>query len=395
MLFLTPIYFAGLGAAGIHYKKTGLPVASLYLTYSVLLMPFAVHRFLTCFKQETYLRNKILSTYIIWFAVLAFLFITLQMQRNQTSQQKLVDTISLYMIVFIWLAVLPSLSLRKHDWATLFPAFNLFASVFLILLIITFIQFGPDSLSEAGGANHLLFGGMGAIIFVAWLWQGLSGSSIGISLLFYIGSLMALSVVLFTGSRGALVSGAIGFMSVVAAHVPNKKSISRITLLSIIVSGALLLFLNQITSSSGYKRILDASEGTKSQVGETRVDIYSASWSTFLDHPLFGKGPQQLSIYSGYYHYPHNIIIEIGTDFGIFGLIIFIFVMLILLKRGWALRRIPSSPVGALTVLLLVMLIQLQFSGSYTSMPIFWQFSSALSLCLLYSHATRDELPLP
>jgi len=104
-----------------------------------------------------------------------------------------------------------------------------------------------------------------------------------------------------------------------------------------------------------------------------RVKAYGLAIQLFVDHPLIGSGTGSFHYFHGYFHYPHNIFLEIGAENGILGLVLFGGFLLYLVMSY---RRISRNPnIGKINkklcygcfLIFLFQLIGLQFSGDITS----------------------------
>jgi len=85
---------------------------------------------------------------------------------------------------------------------------------------------------------------------------------------------------------------------------------------------------------------------------ELRIRIWKAGWRMFLDHPVLGVGAGQFStaygtVYSGREHgpwmRPHNLLIQVGCELGLVGLVAFGYFLLQILKVNRSILRLKEK----------------------------------------------------
>jgi len=85
---------------------------------------------------------------------------------------------------------------------------------------------------------------------------------------------------------------------------------------------------------------------------ELRLSVWKAGWRMFLDHPVLGVGAGQFStaygtVYSGREHgpwmRPHNLLIQVGCELGLVGLVAFGYFLLQILKVNRSILRLKEK----------------------------------------------------
>jgi O-antigen ligase len=103
---------------------------------------------------------------------------------------------------------------------------------------------------------------------------------------------------------------------------------------------------------------------------DPRVEIYIRNFNYFSDHPFYGIGiAGSVSIIS-HYQSAHNVFLEIAAELGIMGLIPFVGMVILLLKK------FLKSKDFLFSYLWLYSFIVIQFSGDIGLNPLFWFFSA-------------------
>lgn len=162
---------------------------------------------------------------------------------------------------------------------------------------------------------------------------------------------------LSSGSRGGLAGSAIGLIFVLTRHFLAFPRL-RIFLLVLVAIASLTLLLNGSRLAGGasakYKQGLFAS--SVSQVLGRRQYLYRRAWDITIAHPM-GLGGGGFASASTGLNYPHNIFLELGSEYGLPAVGLFT----ALLVAAWRSRRRvlggPGSPAaiaaGGFVILLL------------------------------------------
>lgn len=176
------------------------------------------------------------------------------------------------------------------------------------------------------------FAGMalGTLPFVYYLW---AGSNRIIKAVFLIQIAFALNIIIFSGSR----TGYVGFFILIFLFFIESKS-KRTFLLY----GATIFLISYLIIPQDYVKraetiyTLEEEQGRSS---ETRIEILKDAWEIFSTHPL-GIGvaafPAIRRDILGRYQDTHNLYLEVATNLGIQGVLIFflfVYKMLLLLNN--------------------------------------------------------------
>jgi len=85
---------------------------------------------------------------------------------------------------------------------------------------------------------------------------------------------------------------------------------------------------------------------------ELRIRVWKAGWRMFLDHPVLGVGAGQFrtaygTVYSGVAHgpwmQPHNLLIQVGCELGLVGLVIFGYFVFQLVKANRSILQLKGK----------------------------------------------------
>lgn len=161
----------------------------------------------------------------------------------------------------------------------------------------------------------------------------------------------AVIVSIATTSRGGTLAIAIA-LAVAVGIEARRRFFVAVGLLILMVSAYLYSPLGQASLA----RFVDPSSVPSVA---TRILLYQESFGIFTEHPLFGVGPDQLphhtAVQAGVY--PHNLLLKIGMDFGLPGLVLYLALLGILVakaRRLYARARDRRGRILGLTFLLLL-----------------------------------------
>ncbi|WP_423747030.1 O-antigen ligase family protein (plasmid) [Haladaptatus sp. SPP-AMP-3] len=212
----------------------------------------------------------------------------------------------------------------------------IFSVVIAAISIFQFVVVAGESQLRPFDATYLLVGrviGIAFLITVAYtLYEASSKMQrrVGIALSGLFGFIL-----LVNGARGPLLASfgaglwlGIGYFDLSKsprelAQTDLAKKIGAVVLIGAIVF-VVLLYLDELPNT--IQRIVATLSGKSTGSVEGRVDYYLASIPMWLSAPAFGHGIGSWPILYGMgdvKYYPHNIVLEILVEFGLFGLLLF------------------------------------------------------------------------
>jgi len=100
-----------------------------------------------------------------------------------------------------------------------------------------------------------------------------------------------------------------------------------------------------------------------------RAPLYENAWQGFLAHP-FGQGIGAFERENPVPQYPHNIVLEVAYEMGVFGLVCILGIYLLVVRRVWQCWNSP--PHRLLGILLLVIFLQPLKAGNIATFAFQW-----------------------
>lgn len=232
------------------------------------------------------------------------------------------------------------------------------------------------------------------IIFFYSLYQKESKRIFIYSVVFIVG----LYITYLTGLRSALLGLSI---FTIAAFIWSlyKKNLSKYhyySMILIVAAMTVLIFITPQSFSTSLRisnlvKIEDLSFGGDAPI-LTRVESYKISWQMFTERPLIGYGFGSFNGYNGIQwltiqKYPHNIILEILSELGLAGFVLFCFLAVYLIKKiihlpRWdpplTINHQPPVPMGStipfLLIAFLFSLFLAMFSKDISTQSFLWIF---------------------
>jgi len=254
---------------------------------------------------------------------------------------------------------------------------NIFITIgFGIPILKGYIKFGEYI--DIAGSTHLIIGYTMSILF-AYNLISLINSKKTFGKILYIGLILSnIAMVVFSGSRGSVVC--LVSISMVMLWSNRKKITFLKGLLTLIaLCTGMYILINKASNSFALQRMLLAFDG---RMGGRNI-FYNKAIDMIVASPILGSGIGAYANGFGIYVYPHNIVLEILTDFGIVGLIIF---LVIIIKAFSNLAKMlkqnkDEQLIGLLFISSFTMLL---FSGSYLTNIQFW-----MSFVLVYTYQSN------
>jgi len=165
--------------------------------------------------------------------------------------------------------------------------------------------------------------GLGFIIIIScWFFLQKKTSLVKLSQMIFM--LLALILILLSGSRGGFLATVFGILTliVIKRSIPSAKKIMLILAITTIVVLMLVLGIGSVSSRMSNLRNIDLSVAG-------RIGMLRAAWEHKWDHILFGRGTGNFaSILPAWavganLRHPHNIFVEYYIEWGLIGLMIF------------------------------------------------------------------------
>lgn len=219
--------------------------------------------------------------------------------------------------------------------------------------------------------NPIFFGHLGATILLLSYWTLRMGRE-GIlhKGFYYICITLGATAIIWSGSRGPLVST---IFSIIFIEVAKKKF--RLTIVIFLISSIILLSsfdfadlvkLDALLGSSIFERLVGAIMLTDTSVSGRLLQVKSGL-SLFLDNPIIGSALEDPT----FKIYPHNVFVEAFMATGLIGGLFFsAFLFGVLLKAYQLVEQ--KSIYGFLTPITVQYVIAAQFSGGLWNSNAMW-----------------------
>lgn len=143
------------------------------------------------------------------------------------------------------------------------------------------------------------------------------------------GSVFVMVFAMFqTGARGPLVA-LVGALVVFAGwlYLQLDLSVSRSQLVAAAASSVVGFGVLVVTAGTTVERMLRLFRWDEEVSGAARVDLFTSAVQYWLEQPLIGHGIGSFPVlYSGEdeRYYPHNIVLEVGVEAGLVGVVLFV-----------------------------------------------------------------------
>jgi O-antigen ligase len=217
---------------------------------------------------------------------------------------------------------------------------------------------------------------------------------------------LALFFLLLTRSRAGI---AATILAVFIYWILRKPITQKVAIVNFIICGIIFLFLS--LSDSLWQNVFNLTLLGKSRVDFVsltgRIPLWEVCISYIFDRPFLGYGFN--SFWTGKHvlavtneaNWPvgvpsaHNAYLEIALGLGIFGLIIYVFILLISIKKCYALFKTYHNEGYAFSFALLVwysFITILQSKGFSPGIPVFILFTIIAKLAFYLPEITKTQL---
>lgn len=249
--------------------------------------------------------------------------------------------------------------------------------IFYVLIVLTLLLALPNARTgvvvdgvmvdrgrlQLESLNPISLGRLGACLVIISVWSLVCGRKEASSLLSILFRLLAvilgLAVLIYSGSRGPMLSLASGvlFLSLALQSVNKIK----LTLVIFLTGCALYIafpYMSIDLIDKSVVRISNALSGSDAAT-QGRFNSYQGALEVFRANPLFGGLLEEPNTN----FYPHNILLESLMSTGVLGFVFLFSAMLIGVYTSFALMRERSNS-SWIGLLFIIYLVQAQFSGS-------------------------------
>ncbi|AXT71579.1 O-antigen ligase [Vibrio sp. dhg] len=222
---------------------------------------------------------------------------------------------------------------------------------------------------------------LGHIVIISTLYLSikiLMGERIN-NILFTLSTITSISLIIWLGGRGAILSYLIGIsLVIIFIYKHNELKIKNsVTLICLIITSLILSLPFNVYSWNGLNRLLDAKEyyvKDLNALSTNRIELWETSWNFIKEKPFFGYGAESFILNSDtVYRHPHNFIVQWLFDYGIIGLILFLSFIIYINKTSYINIKNDLSTNNLFSIAILVSIISNAFiSGTlYYSPPFF------------------------
>jgi len=391
-LFFITTYFLGFQ---ISEESMGFTIASIVLDLAIVVM------FIKYISRSKIGKHTVFGLFFVLFMLSLAIFSYLRLQLNPYTLTYFIKYFTSLSIPFFLLGVMIDFSNKRFLFSV-----EKYLTIFSTIIIISFFYITITTVSDVKqltAINSLNYQSIGYYLtfsgLIVFLYSFEKKNPYRILKLFtYI---LAFLLVVFTGARGPLVAFFLGTAAI--AFFKSRK----VFILILVVSFAFILLLNPIIDFL-YKNFPSFSSGVirglsflylgrnrdyplSAQIA-TRKPFYENALFVFGLFPYFGSGVGGFSYYSGVGIYPHNLFLELLSDYGLFGFLSFLIGVIYILTNILLLNKYVH---GLIVIAFVYSLTQLLFSGSFLCTSELWfSFGAVLSFfdfSLKTKHCQRES----
>lgn len=216
-------------------------------------------------------------------------------------------------------------------------------------------------------------------VLVNFGWFLFTKVGVGLRLLQIISFVTLLYIFIDTNTRGTIIAVSIAILFLSFVYVINHREWLKVLLfIPIIILGVILtskINPNLVERVSSNLQLITSSDQGESI--DNRQFAYSDAWNLLNEHPYFGAGTGDFEEHS-LLAYPHNTVLEILSENGIFG---FAFLLAVYISVSFYIVKICRyrEPIAyIIAAIVLLNLIEMQFSFTLWMHKSFYLFSGVL-----------------
>jgi O-antigen ligase len=250
---------------------------------------------------------------------------------------------------------------------------NLFITlIFILSLAIEFKEGSTLFQTLASTQNHLLIGYTSLTILVYNIYS-LKNNLFIYSKKYIINNLIIISlivinlmIIIFSGSRGAFITANI---FIIYAFLSSKKIWLKIIGIMLMFCIALIFFNSSIILKAFINKNQTLWFGRLTLLfsDESRFYLYRNAFNEFLKHPILGSG-----MYNTYVNYPHNLTLELLSEWGIIGTLFFFYILIKVILKFLNFYKKNNIYYAVYLWFFVEVLIKLQFSGTFKNDGFLW-----------------------
>ena len=378
-----------LSAIGLSSTSMSILVRALTLMFSCLAL------YKAALSRTPHVSAFVLALItFLTFYLLRILFDTLIIDRTLSKPD---NVYWIWAIGASFVPMLAAMTIRQDNVRAIFP----WVLTILVYCSLIAAMFGTTSFSADGGVtsanigrislsslNPISLGHLGVSTIIVCLFQiiNIRTSLSLISLVAIIGVILGAYLMIIAGSRGPVLAG-----FCVILYIFLLKGIIRGYMVIVVAVPVLYLgiqfavFIQETTDIYAVSRFASSgAENDQSVLG--RLSAYSDAIRQTKDSPVFGSSLEVFS--TGYY--PHNVILESFMSVGIFGGMLFSFLLSYVLWRGRLIfNNIPSC--SWVLFLYIQFLTASMFSGAIWNSTYLWVTLGACYALLRSLHQSEPH----
>ncbi|AOV08783.1 O-antigen ligase family protein [Sporosarcina ureilytica] len=324
MLFL----FAGRFKGDSRFEWVPVDITLLFLLWSIVIAAYIL------IKRKFVFERKSLILLALYLAFSFYALITLLWSPSQVYAYE--KTLHMFTLV-LWALAGPALIIiREKVRLKRFFISVLLMSLWLFIESLIFVFAGNAGFINVLGGNYLGVGrtlSLGIIILTSVIFY--TGIKFRVKVLLVILLAAYIYIMLSTGGRGPLLSlFPLVLIFYFASYIKTKKNLkitkkaifSIVSMFTLFITILVLLSTDKVPQSLKRMMLLFGSDDLGASAN-TRVYFYKESFLLWTKNPLLGNGIGSWPVLIGSGDsrgYAHNIILEIISELGVIGLILFL-----------------------------------------------------------------------